>query len=253
MRRLPQVRPASDDAAFSLWSLSLLRDKTMDDLDRKAFGGLLRMMLILAVLTFLPAWTFRYWQGWLCLFVFFACALAITQYLMSYDPMLLKRRMSGGASAEKEKSQKIIQSLSSIAFISMFFVSALDHRFLWSVVPAYVVIAGDALIVLGFAIVFWVFKVNSFTSGIIEVAAEQTVISTGPYGLVRHPMYFGALIMLFGIPIALGSWWGLVSLVPMTLVIGWRLLDEEVFLIQNLPGYAKYRETVRYRLFPFLW
>ena len=225
----------------------------MDDLNRKAFGGLLRMMLMLAVLTFLPAWTVHYWQGWLCLFVFFACALGITLYLMKYDPMLLKRRMSGGASAEKEKSQKIIQSLSAIAFIAMFVVSAFDHRFMWSVVPAYAVIAGDALIVLGFAIVFWVFKVNSFTSGIIEVAAEQTVISTGPYGLVRHPMYLGALIMLLSIPIALGSWWGMIALVPMSVVLVWRLLDEEAFLARSLPGYMEYRETVRYRLVPFLW
>src|ERR1700728_471539 len=125
----------------------------MDDIDRKGFWGLLRMMLILAGLIFLPAWTVRYWQGWLCLFVFFGCALGITLYLMKYDPMLLKRRMSGGASAEREKSQKIIQTLSAIAFIAMFVVSALDHRFAWSAVPAYAVIAGDALIVAGFAIV----------------------------------------------------------------------------------------------------
>jgi protein-S-isoprenylcysteine O-methyltransferase Ste14 len=225
----------------------------MDDLDRKAFGGLLRMMLVLAVLIFLPAWTVHYWQGWLCLFVFFACALGITLYLMKYDPMLLKRRMSAGASAEKKKSQKIIQTLSAIAFIAMFVVSAFDHRFVWSIVPAYAVIAGDVLIVLGFAFVFWVFQVNTFTSGIIEVAAEQTVASTGPYGLVRHPMYLGALIMLLGIPIALGSWWGMISLVPMTVVVVWRLLDEEAFLVRNLPGYVEYIATVRYRLAPFLW
>jgi protein-S-isoprenylcysteine O-methyltransferase Ste14 len=211
------------------------------------------MMLILAVLIFLPAWTVHYWQGWLCLFVFFGCALGITLYLMKYDPMLLKRRMSGGASAEREKSQKIIQTLSAIAFIAMFVVSALDHRFAWSAVPAYAVIAGDALIVAGFAIVFWVFKANSFTSGIIEVAAEQTVVSTGPYGLVRHPMYLGALILLIGIPIALGSWWGMISLAPMIVALVWRLLDEEAFLGKNLPGYMQYKETVRYRLAPFVW
>ena len=225
----------------------------MDDIDRKAFGGLLRMMLILAGLIFLPAWTVRYWQGWLCLFLFFACASGITLYLMKYDPMLLKRRMSAGATAEKRKSQKIIQTLSATAFIALFVVPAFDHRFVWSLVPAYAVIAGDALIVLGFAIVFWVFKVNTFTSGIIEVAVEQTVISTGPYGLVRHPMYLGALIMLLGIPIALGSWWGMISLVPMTAVLVWRLLDEEVFLARNLPGYVEYKEIVRYRLAPFIW
>jgi protein-S-isoprenylcysteine O-methyltransferase Ste14 len=225
----------------------------MNDLNRRAFGGLLRMMLFLSALVFLPAWTFRYWQAWICLLVFFVCATGITLYLMKNDPKLLERRMSAGSSAEKEKSQKIIQGLAAIAFVAMFIVPGLDHRFAWSLVPSYAVIFGDALIVLGFIFVFFVFKINSFTSGIIAVAAEQKVISTGPYGLVRHPMYLGALIMLVGIPIALGSWWGVLMLVPMTVVIIWRLLDEEIFLARNLPGYAEYRKKVRYRLVPFAW
>jgi protein-S-isoprenylcysteine O-methyltransferase Ste14 len=172
----------------------------MNDLNRKAFGGLLRMALFLAVLVFLPAWTIDYWQGWVCLELFLACGTGITLDLIRNDPKLLERRISAGASAEKEKSQKIIQTLAAVAFVATFVVPALDHRFSWSVVPIYAVIAGDALIVLGFLFVFWVFRVNSFTSGIIEVAAEQKVISTGPYGLVRHPMYFGALILLLVYP-----------------------------------------------------
>jgi protein-S-isoprenylcysteine O-methyltransferase Ste14 len=89
--------------------------------------------------------------------------------------------------------------------------------------------------------------------GIIEVATEQRVISTGPYRLVRHPMYLGALIMLLGIPLALGSWWGVLTLVPMTVVLIWRLMDEEIFLARNLPGYAEYRQKIKYRLVPFAW
>ena len=225
----------------------------MNDLNRRAFGGLLRMALFLAVLVFLPAWTVNYWQGWICLALFLACATGITLDLIQHDPKLLERRMSAGAGAEKEKSQKIIQTLAAMAFGATFVVPALDHRFAWSVVPIYAMIAGDALIVLGFLFVFWVFRVNSFTSGIIEVAAEQRVISTGPYGLVRHPMYFGALIMLLGVPIALGSWWGVLTLIPMTVILILRLVDEEIFLARSLPGYAEYRQKIKYRLVPFAW
>jgi protein-S-isoprenylcysteine O-methyltransferase Ste14 len=225
----------------------------MNDLNRRAFQGLLRMALFLAVLVFLPAWTVSYLQGWICVALFMACASGITFHLIQHDPKLLERRMSAGAGAEKEKSQKIIQTLAAIAFGATFVVPAFDHRFAWSVVPIYAVIAGDGLIVLGFLFVFWVFRVNSFTLGIIEVATEQRVISTGPYRLVRHPMYLGALIMLLGIPLALGSWWGVLTLVPMTVVLIWRLMDEEIFLARNLPGYAEYRQKIKYRLVPFAW
>jgi protein-S-isoprenylcysteine O-methyltransferase Ste14 len=138
-------------------------------------------------------------------------------------------------------------------FIADFGVPALDHRFGWSSVPGYVCIMGDILMILGFAIVFIVFRANSYTSGIIEVAADQKVISTGPYAVVRHPMYSGGLIMLYAIPMALGSWWGMLVNVPMTAAVIWRLLDEERFLVGKLAGYAEYREMVKYRLAPFVW
>jgi protein-S-isoprenylcysteine O-methyltransferase Ste14 len=116
-----------------------------------------------------------------------------------------------------------------------------------------VALAGDVLVVLGWVAIFFVFKENTFTSATIEVAAGQKVISTGPYALVRHPMYAGALVMLLGIPIALGSWWGLLVIVAMMPALLWRLLDEEEFLTRNLPGYADYQSKVRYRLIPLLW
>jgi protein-S-isoprenylcysteine O-methyltransferase Ste14 len=112
------------------------------------------------------------------------------------------------------------------------------------------VIAGDALIV---AFVFWVFKMNSFTSGVIEMATEQKVIGTGPYAIARHPMYLGSLVMLLGIPPGLDSWWGLLAIVPMTIVIIWRLIEEERFLGEHLVGYTQYEERVRYRLVPAVW
>lgn len=172
---------------------------------------------------------------------------------MRNDPKLLERRLKAGASAEKEKSQKTIQVLAGVAFIAIIVFPALDHRFAWSAVPASASIAGDFLIALGFFLVFLVFKENTFTSGVIEVAGDQKVISTGPYALVRHPMYIGALVMLLGIPPALGSWWAQLTILPMTLVIVVRLLNEEKFLVRNLPGYSEYRNRVRYRLVPFVW
>jgi protein-S-isoprenylcysteine O-methyltransferase Ste14 len=223
------------------------------NLNTEAVGGFLRLLIGMAMSLFLPAWTLYYWQAWMFLAVFSLSVLAITVYLMKNDPKLLERRMHVGSRAENERSQKIIQFLAAIAFIALFILPAIDHRFAWSTMPPYVVAAGDILVALGFLIVFLVFKENTFTSATIEVSSEQKVISTGPYALVRHPMYIGALVMLSGVPLALGSWWGMLMVIPMTLLIVWRLLDEETFLARNLPGYSEYRNEVRYRLVPFLW
>src|SRR5262249_26211531 len=115
------------------------------------------------------------------------------------------------------------------------------------------VLSGDLLILLGFAGMFRVFRENRFASATIELAADQRVISSGPYAIVRHPMYAAALLMLVGIPISLGSWWGLLVMVAILPALIWRLLDEERFLVMNLPGYAAYQDNVRYRLLPLVW
>jgi protein-S-isoprenylcysteine O-methyltransferase Ste14 len=225
----------------------------MNQVNIKAFAGILQLFFILGLTIFLPAWTLDYWQAWIVVAVFFACTLAVTVYLMKNDPKLLERRVSAGVGAEQERSQNIIQAFAAVAFIALSVVSALDHRFGWSTVPPYLVALGDILIVLGFYLVFLVFKENSFASGTIEVGADQCVISTGPYALVRHPMYIGALVMLAGVPLALGSLWGLVAIIPMTLVLIARLLDEEKFLTRNLAGYSDYQSKVRCRLVPLIW
>jgi len=225
----------------------------MTTLHKQAFRGLFQLIIMLATAIFLPAWTLNYWQAWVFLVVFGISVLIITLYLMKNDTALLERRMSMGAASEKEKAQKIIQSLAGIAFIALFVVSSIDHRLGWSFVPMGVTVIGDIFVAIGLLIVFFVFRENSFASGIIEVGPTQTVISTGPYARVRHPMYTGAFIMLAGVPPALGSWWGLVAVVPLILAIIWRLFDEEKFLMQNLPGYVAYQNTVRYRLVPFIW
>jgi protein-S-isoprenylcysteine O-methyltransferase Ste14 len=222
----------------------------MNNLGKKAFGGLVFLVLILGLILFFPAGTSNYWQAWAYIGIFFISAGAITLYLMKKDTALLERRLTAGPAGEKEKTQKIIQSIAQFAFIAIYLLSGFDHRYAWSNVPASVVIAGDILVACGFYIVFMVFKENTFTSATIEVDDKQTVISTGPYSIVRHPMYSGALIMLIGTPIALGSWWGLMAFLFIAAVIVWRLIDEEKFLSANLPGYTEYCSKVRSRLIP---
>src|ERR1017187_4230274 len=167
----------------------------MNILNIKAFGRLLFLLLVMAALLLIPAWTLDFWQAWTFLAVYFVSSLAITLYLMKQDPKLLERRMSGGPTSEKEPTQKIIMFFTSLGFIGLIVFPALDHRFAWSHMPAYVVLAGDVFVVLGFLAIFFVFKENTFSSATIELAPDQKVISTGPYALVRHPMYAGALVM----------------------------------------------------------
>jgi protein-S-isoprenylcysteine O-methyltransferase Ste14 len=225
----------------------------MNTLHKKAFGSLLLLALAMAALLFIPAGTLDYWQGWTFLAVYFALSLALTLYLMKKDPKLLERRMRGGPTAEKEPVQKIIMTLASLGFIGLLVVPALDHRFGWSHITPQLALAGDALVALGWLAIFFVFRENTFTAATIELAPGQKVISTGPYALVRHPMYAGALVMLAGIPVALGSWWGLLIMAAIILALLWRLFDEEKFLARNLPGYVEYQNRVRYRLIPRVW
>jgi len=225
----------------------------MSELNRKAIAGLLFLLAVMAALLFVTAGTLDYWQAWAFLAAFFAPSFAITLYLMKNDTKLLARRLKGGPAAEKEKNQKIVQLITAISFIAGLVVPALDRRLAWSAVPALAVVLGDVAVIFGFFIVFLVYKENSFTSAIIEIGEGQTVVSTGPYAIVRHPMYAGSFFMLAGLPIALGSWWGLLATAAMLPALIWRLFDEEEFLAKGLPGYADYRDKVRYRLIPFVW
>jgi Putative protein-S-isoprenylcysteine methyltransferase len=225
----------------------------MIDLNKKAFGGLFFLIMVLAVMLFVPAWTFYYWQAWIFLAIFSVSVSLISLYLMKKDPKLLERRVSAGPFAEKEKSEKIIQTLTAIGFVAMLVVPSLDHRLHWSYIPSYLSAAGDILVVIGLLIIFFVYKGNTFTSATIEVYPDQKVISTGLYSLVRHPMYMGALVMFIGMILALASWWGFVVYTLMMPALIWRLLDEEKFLLKNLAGYSQYRDKVRYRLIPWIW
>jgi protein-S-isoprenylcysteine O-methyltransferase Ste14 len=208
------------------------------------------LLAAIAALTFAAAGTVRFWQGWLFLLVFSAGEVWLAADIARTSPALLERRLKAGPGAETRPTQRIVMGFAVVLSVLFVVVPGLDRRFAWSDVPPYAVIAGDALVVLGFWISFVVFRANSYGSAVIEVGAEQKVISTGPYRYVRHPMYVGALIMLFGVPFALGSYWDLLVWAGVLVVIVVRLLDEERLLMGNLAGYRAYSDEVRYRLIP---
>ena len=225
----------------------------MKNLNAKAWFSLVVLAVVMGLLLFVPAGTVRYWPGWAYLSIFFGAAALTTRYLMRHDPALLERRMKGGPTAETRPVEKVIMLAASAGFIAILVVSALDHRHAWSVVPVYGVLAGDGLVAIGFYFIFLVYRENTFTSATIEIAADQTVISTGPYAVVRHPMYASGMLYMLGTPLALGSYWGLVPLAAMLPFLIWRLFDEERMLSEHLPGYTDYQRKVRYRLLPALW
>jgi protein-S-isoprenylcysteine O-methyltransferase Ste14 len=220
------------------------------NLSAKAWIGLTFLAVVMALVLFVSAGTVHYWEAWFYLGVFFGASILITCYLIENDPALLRRRLRAGPTAEKEKAQKIVMLVASALFIALLVVPALDHRFGWSSVPLYAIVAGEILTALGFYLVFLVYKENTFTSAIVEVAPDQKVISTGPYAIVRHPMYMGGLLLLLGTLLALGSYWGLLAFVAMSPALIWRLLDEECFLSARLQGYSEYCRKVRWRLVP---
>jgi len=225
----------------------------MTERNKNAIWGLVRLLLFLPGLLFLTAGTLAFWQAWIFLAVVLGSCAATSLYLMKNDPELLERRLRAGPGSEKETSQKIIQVVAQTAYFGAIVIAALDHRFAWSDVPSYLVVAGDAVVGAGFLMIFLVFRENSFASATIEIHTAQRVVSTGPYALVRHPMYLGGLIMFLGVPLALGSWWGFTAVIPIATALCWRLLDEERLLVASLPGYREYRDQVRYRLVPRVW
>jgi len=210
-------------------------------------------LFVLGALLFLPAGTFAYWEAWLFIAVFIACNLPLTIWGAINDPQLLERRMKAGPTAEKEKSQKIIMTIAFLAFAGEVLIPALDHRFGWSDVPTSVVILGNALIAISYVGFYFVFRENTYGAATIRVEENQKVISTGPYAVIRHPMYAAALILMLGIPLALGSWWGLLAFALGVPALVWRILDEERLLKRDLPGYAEYMQRAHFRLIPGLF
>ena len=209
-------------------------------------------LVAFGLMLFLPAGTFHYWQAWVFLAVFALSTWIPSVYLMRTNPAALERRMRG-PSAETRTLQRILIAVIFVCFPAMFVVSALDHRFGWSPVPAAVSLVGDVLVASGLILDMLVVIQNSYAAVNVVVEAGQRLVSSGLYGLVRHPMYTGNVILMLGVPLALGSYWGLVFVIPGLIVLVLRIRDEEGLLEEELPGYSEYEQQVRYRLLPYLW
>ena len=207
----------------------------------------------MGTLLFGPAGTMRYWQAWGYVGIYVAASIPTLRYLIRKDPALLERRMRGGPMFEKEHTQRVIMTFTSLGFIALLVLPALDRRFGWSSVPVWAVVLGDVLVAIGYYFILLVYRVNSYTASTIQVVPGQTVISTGPYAIVRHPMYASGSLYIFGTPLALGWYWGFVAIAAMMPFLLWRLFDEERILTRDLTGYAEYRRRVRHRLVPLIW
>ncbi len=215
-------------------------------------SGLVQLVLI-GVLLFVPAGTVDYWQAWVFLAVVAVSTVIPSMYVQRTNPAAMQRRMRGGPAAEARAAQKLVMAGLYGSLVAMVVLSALDHRFGWSRVPAAVCLVGDVVAAVGLGMVMLVIVQNSYASSTVQVESGQTVVSRGLYGLVRHPMYTANVIMMVGIPLALGSYWGLVFVIPGLLTLAWRIRDEETLLRDELDGYREYTQKVRYRLVPGVW
>jgi protein-S-isoprenylcysteine O-methyltransferase Ste14 len=209
--------------------------------------------VIFGLALFLSAATLRYWQAWVFLAVYTVSMWISGIYLLRTNPVALQRRMRAGPSAETRTAQKIIIGGWYLSLAAALILSGFDHRFGWSPVPTALCLVGDVLVAAGVGVVMLVVVQNSHAAPTVRVEADQKLVSTGLYRLVRHPMYTGNVIMLTGIPFALGSYWGLGLLMPGVIVLAFRIRDEEKLLKQELDGYREYIQKVRYRLVPCLW
>ncbi len=217
---------------------------------RKVISLILASFLVLAAFFFLTAGTLAYWEAWVYLFILFTPMTGLSIYLLRHDPALLERRLHY---KEKREQQKGIIALSYPIFLLAFLLPGLDKRFGWTNTPIVAIIIAQILVLAGYAVVIWVFRENSYASRIIEVQSGQKVIDTGPYAIVRHPMYFGVGMLYILSPLALGSWLAVIPALPLLIILFLRIRDEEVALARDLPGYTDYMQKVHYRLIPGIW
>jgi protein-S-isoprenylcysteine O-methyltransferase Ste14 len=209
--------------------------------------------VVFGLILFLAASTLNYWQAWLFLVIYTLSMWIPGIYLLRMNPVALQRRMRAGPTAETRMVQKICIAGWYLSLAAIFLISALDHRFGWSTVPTAICLVGDALVAVAMVVVMLVLVQNSHAAATVRVEAGQQVVSTGLYGVVRHPMYTGNVMMMVAIPLALGSYWALVLVISGLLVLAWRIRDEERLLTEELDGYREYAQKVRYRLLPCMW
>ncbi|QLL09932.1 isoprenylcysteine carboxylmethyltransferase family protein [Mycobacterium vicinigordonae] len=205
-----------------------------------------------ALLIFLPAGTLNYWQAWVFLTVSLSTWIP-GFYLLAKNPGALERRMRGGPAAETRAVQKLVMAAIWLSLVAGIVLSALDHRFGWSHVPDAVCVLGNLVVAAGLSVATLVLIQNNYAAATVRVEPGQQVVSTGLYRLVRHPMYTGNVILMVGVPLALGSYWGLVFVIPVLIVLTLRIRDEEKLLRLELAGYDEYTRKVRYRLLPHMW
>ena len=210
-------------------------------------------LIAFGLMLFLPAGTFDYWRGWAFIAVFSAATLIPSVYLAMTNPAALRRRMQAGPAAETRPLQKVIIAFAFISMGAMIVISVLDFRFGWSAVPTVVSILGLVLVGTGLTIAMLVTIQNGYAAANITVESGQQLSSTGWYGFVRHPMYFGNVVLMVGVPLALGSYWGLLILLVGLGVLALRINDEEALLKKDLAGYDEYIDKVHYRLVPYVW
>lgn len=216
-------------------------------------GSTVGSVLFFGVLLFWPAGTFDYWQAWVFVAVFVVSTMGPTVHLAVKYPEAFQRRLRSGPLAETRMAQKLINIGIIAAVVAVSVVSALDHRFGWSAVPGPVVVIGDVLVAAGIVLAYVVIAQNNYAAATITVEEGQELVSAGLYGVVRHPMYVGALVMTTGTPLALGSYWGLIVVIPAVLAFVARILDEEKAMREGLAGYPEYMCKVHYRLVPGVW
>ncbi|HEY3374023.1 MAG TPA: isoprenylcysteine carboxylmethyltransferase family protein [Candidatus Aquicultor sp.] len=220
------------------------------ELRRKAYVYFFVAILVISAIFFLPAGTLAYWEAWVYLAVLFIPAFLAVNYLLKNEPELVERRMRF---REKEPEQKLIAGFSYLYFILAFILPGFDRRFGWSDVPIAVVLLADVFVVLGYGIVFLTFRENPYASRTVEVTPGQTVISTGPYAIIRHPMYLGSTLLYTFSPLALGSYWAMIPALLIIPILVARILNEESVLAKELKGYREYMLKTRYRLLPGIW
>lgn len=207
-------------------------------------------VILTGLLLFLPAGTFRYPGAWLFMGLLFLPMLILGAVLLTKSPNLLAKRLNH---REKENTQKGVVGLSALAFLASFFLSGLDHRLGWTSVPLWLTVTAAALLLLSYAMYAEVMRENAYLSRTVEVQENQKVVSTGLYGIVRHPMYAATVVLFLAIPLVLGSWIGFAVMLVYPIVIAVRILNEETVLTAGLDGYAEYKAKVKWRLIPFIW
>lgn len=219
----------------------------------KSFVAAVFGVAFFGVLLLVPAGTVDYWQAWVFIGVFTVASLVPSAYLAVHSPEALRRRLTAGPTAETRPVQKLVMVGTTASIAVVLVVSALDHRFGWSTVPSAMVVVGDVAVVAGLIVAQLVVVQNGYAAATITVEDGQPLVSTGLYGVVRHPMYAGALVMLAGTPPALNSYWGLVPMLATIPILAVRIVDEERMLVTELAGYDAYTRRVRYRLLPGVW